>query len=88
MKHISQLLVDVAKYLANPRIEAAAWEARHAQVEPEECDPFCWCLDCQPKFEEEAEKWDFTDYYACSTCRKRYEGLNINACPKCDDWWY
>ena len=101
MKHISQLLVDVAKYLANPRIEAAAWEARNAQVEPEACDPFCWCLDCQEKFDEEADEVGFANWEYCWNCDKRVHPFTLkcsNCVPctytggtnncKCSDCWF
>lgn len=51
---LANLLNEVAQWLVNPRAAIAQWEKEHPYYE--ECDPFCWCLDCQAEFDYKNQK--------------------------------
>ena len=77
MKHISELLIDVAKFLANPRLETAAWEARHAVEAAQECSHAWGVCECPVDVQFKAEPGYDTDECDC--------WLQANEAGECDD---
>jgi hypothetical protein len=53
IKAIKYFAKELVEYNRDPKAWVQAWEARHPEPVAEECDSFCFCLDCQRKWDEQ-----------------------------------